>query len=825
MIDSNLPAEPLQPTPTPTPQAFNPALFAGRNGGGGGGASGEGEVKGVQWGRYLDALKRNSWIVLLVAAIGSTGAYVLGRMVKPIFTVELKVWVNQQSAALPNHELLAPLSWTPLLQSFQVIDPVVEKLRLAVVLEDATLADTALNRTLQLDSVYTAGEYVLTVDDEGKTVSLERFVNGEPKGRHSYSVGDSICPRCGFKWLPPKSALPPKKVFKFTVRTQRAAAKSLIARVQPAIGDLNANFINLTMEGTNGGSAARQLNAVARQFVKTADSLKKAALMQQRRFVGEQLDIAQRTLTNVERELQQFQVETITKPTATDVPVAAGLGETRSTVIQAFIQLKTQYDQTRRDRNTLERMFEDAKAKGTIIPEQSLLAVPTVTSAAPSLKAAYDQLNQARLNLALQTAIWQDTAPPVQTLRRQITTLEKETIPQITANAIQGFAESEATMKARIDSQAVELQQIPVRTIEEQRLSRLYKEADGQFTGLRAKADELRLSDAQIAPDLVLLDTAEAPLVPSSQSGPRLFVLGIIASLALGVALAILRDLVDRRFRYPDQATVDLGLTIAGTVPKFRANRRGDLSITSQSQIVESFRTLRLGVRHYFPANEPVVVAVTSPGPGEGKSLVSANIAIAFANSGQKTLLIDGDVRRGVVHTTFDTKRRPGLVDYLAGHSTAEEVVQPTSTQNLSIIPSGSRNRKAPELLVSERMNELVQAMRKEYEVVVIDAPPFAAGMDAFALSACAGHALIVLRPGTTDRKLAAMKLEILDRLPVGIIGAVLNGISGSGAYRYYYSDYADYRDDMDGDGDEDETDLDTGRLTEAGPPRLVKRN
>jgi capsular exopolysaccharide synthesis family protein len=225
-------------------------------------------------------------------------------------------------------------------------------------------------------------------------------------------------------------------------------------------------------------------------------------------------------------------------------------------------------------------------------------------------------------------------------------------------------------------------------------------------------------------------------------------------------------------------------------VPKLRFNRKNELGVSALSQVAESFRAMRLTVRHQFPAGEPMVLCVSSPGATEGKSLVSSNLAVAFANAGHSTLLIDGDVRRGVVHTTFDAPRRPGLVDHLAGKASADTIIRPTNTPNLSIIPSGIRSKDAPELLVSDAMASLVSAMRERFEVVIIDSAPFSAGMDAFALGAAAGTMLVVLRPGVTDRKLAAMKLEVLDRLPVAVVGAVLNGIAQGSAYKYYYADY-----------------------------------
>jgi Mrp family chromosome partitioning ATPase len=130
------------------------------------------------------------------------------------------------------------------------------------------------------------------------------------------------------------------------------------------------------------------------------------------------------------------------------------------------------------------------------------------------------------------------------------------------------------------------------------------------------------------------------------------------------------------------------------------------------------------------------------------------------------------------------------LVDYLHGLASVDSIVRPTASKNLFLIPRGTRRNRAPELLVSDLMNSLVHAMRLQFDVVIIDSPPLVAGIDAYALGAAAGAMLIVLRPAQTDRKLAAAKLEVLDRLPIRIVGAVLNAVPGGGAYRYYGADY-----------------------------------
>src|SRR5204862_150971 len=144
----------------------------------------------------------------------------------------------------------------------------------------------------------------------------------------------------------------------------------------------------------------------------------------------------------------------------------------------------------------------------------------------------------------------------------------------------------------------------------------------------------------------------------------------------------------------------------------------------------------------------------------DGKSLVSSNLALAFANAGSRRLLIDGDVRRGALHATFDVSPTPGLVEHLHGLAGVETILHATSTPNLFVIARGARRNRAPELLISDVMRRLIISMKEQFDVIIIDSPPLVAGMDAYALGAAAGSMLLVLRPAVTDRKLADAKLS-----------------------------------------------------------------
>jgi hypothetical protein len=129
---------------------------------------------------------------------------------------------------------------------------------------------------------------------------------------------------------------------------------------------------------------------------------------------------------------------------------------------------------------------------------------------------------------------------------------------------------------------------------------------------------------------------------------------------------------------------------------------------------------------------------------------------------------------------------RPGLTEYLTGQARPEDIVRLSNQSRLTIVPSGARDQRAPELLDSDMLPRLMAHMKPRYDVILVDSPPLGAAIDACELGTATGNMVIVLRSGETDRRMAQARLAILDRLPVRVLGAVLNDISADGEYRYY---------------------------------------
>jgi capsular exopolysaccharide synthesis family protein len=271
----------------------------------------------------------------------------------------------------------------------------------------------------------------------------------------------------------------------------------------------------------------------------------------------------------------------------------------------------------------------------------------------------------------------------------------------------------------------------------------------------------------------------------------RALLMFIVGGLGAGIGLAILLDRLDARVQYASDVTASLGLDILGVVPVM-GNGKGS-SDQAARNAVEAFRDLRVNVEFAYGAGRPLAITLTSPDQSEGKSTVTANLAVGFASVGRRTLVIDGDTRKGDLHRMLQVPRKPGLTDFLRDDATLVEAVQNTKFPLVDIIASGSRFRTSPELLASGKIGDLLGELWKRYDVILVDSPPLGAGADALILGTLTGQIGLILRTGQTNMSYAQAKLAGLERLPIRMLGVILNGFVAGRAQGYYaYSEYID---------------------------------
>jgi capsular exopolysaccharide synthesis family protein len=539
----------------------------------------------------------------------------------------------------------------------------------------------------------------------------------------------------------------------------------------------------LSLEGTDPKRIATTVNAVSDRYVKVAAQLKRAKLDELTGILDEQLRYAEKGLNDAEIALESFRIQTVTLPTEQASPVAGGLTMTRDPVFANFFDLKVKREQLREDREALERILREAEGSGSAL--DALAGVAAVSSGG-ELKQALDQRTAKRAALRTLQARYTDQYAPARQLAAELDVLEKQTIPALARSLIAELASQEAEAESRIGSASGELREIPPRAIEEARLQRQVAITENLHTTLKNRYEVARLAAAGSVPDIRILDRAVEPSAPVGDTRPLIVLGGLLGSFGLAVFGVLLLDRIDPRVRYPEQVTRDMGLPIIGMVPHLQ-NSGGAAGELNASNVSEAFREIRLSLLHAYGSAGPVLFTVTSAEIGDGKSFVSANLALAFSQQGYRTLLIDADIRRGRLHHLLDCRRSPGLTDFLAGTARQTDIIQHTKYPNVSVVGSGTRMEIGPELLGSSTMSQFIRSMRSQYDVIVMDSPPLGAGVDPYVLGTVTGNILLVVRTGNTSRSFANAKLSLLDRLPVRILGAILNDVpSHQKAYRYY---------------------------------------
>lgn len=206
------------------------------------------------------------------------------------------------------------------------------------------------------------------------------------------------------------------------------------------------------------------------------------------------------------------------------------------------------------------------------------------------------------------------------------------------------------------------------------------------------------------------------------------------------------------------------------------------------SQTAEQFRTIRTNILYSNVENRPNSIVVTSAGPTEGKSTSSANLAVVFAQSGMKTLIVDADLRRPTVHRTFDVENSTGLSNLLSIRSMSlQDIIQPSDVRNLDIITSGPLSPNPSELLASGRMRKVLHILKKEYDFIIFDVPPVGAVTDAQLLASQVDGVVLVVREEQTEKASLSQSVKLLDQVDAKIIGAVYTGTPSGQYYRYGY--------------------------------------
>jgi len=307
---------------------------------------------------------------------------------------------------------------------------------------------------------------------------------------------------------------------------------------------------------------------------------------------------------------------------------------------------------------------------------------------------------------------------------------------------------------------------------------------------------------------MAILEPALPAEDPSSPQKGRIMAMALVLGLLLGGGIAVARDWLDQTLRSTEEISALLGLRVLGSVPAMSrrktAQERGRrVLLQSDSHEAEAFRTVRTAVFFGAPKDQVKTMLITSPAAGDGKSTLVSNLAIAMAQAGQKTLILDADLRKPTQYSIFGLDHRERcLSSVFAAKMKLAAAIQPTGLNGLHLLTCGRGISNPAEVLNSQRFALLLKSLAGAYDRILVDAPPVTVVTDAQILGARCDVTVLVLKADKSTRRAAQRAIEALRSVGAQMLGVVVNDISKSNdRYGYYYGRYRGYHDSDSGNG------------------------
>jgi succinoglycan biosynthesis transport protein ExoP len=371
-----------------------------------------------------------------------------------------------------------------------------------------------------------------------------------------------------------------------------------------------------------------------------------------------------------------------------------------------------------------------------------------------------------------------------------------------------------ALLEEALDRQKVESNQLAEKLVQYHILERDANSNKQLYDGLLQKLKEAGITAGLRSSNIRVVDPALVPTIPAGPQRARNILLSILVGLVGGIGLALFREYLDNTVKTPDDIEFLAGLPSLAVVPSLPSSnghrdhrsqlahkttseqtgsgpRVETLSHTQpKSQISEAFRALRTSLLLSQAEHPPQIILVTSALPREGKTTAAVNLAVTLAQLGDRTLLMDCDLRKPGIRRALNLTigKEAGLSSYLAGVANLDEIVIPHPTiSNLEVMPTGPIPPSPADLLSSHRMREGIAELRRRFKFIVIDSPPIMAATDAVIVSSLTDGVLLVVRSGDTPKEAFTRTRDLLGAVKSRILGVVLNAVDSS-APDYYYS-------------------------------------
>jgi capsular exopolysaccharide synthesis family protein len=405
-----------------------------------------------------------------------------------------------------------------------------------------------------------------------------------------------------------------------------------------------------------------------------------------------------------------------------------------------------------------------------------------------------------------------DDHPTVKALKSKIADLEKQLAEQLDNHSkaylevlnieYQTAKKRQEELAASYEREQQAAQSLNVKATEYTILESKLEQSKRFCEILDERIKELNVSEDAGALNISILEAARPAEIATSPQKARIAATSLILGILFGIGFAAGRERMDWRIRGTEEISAILAVPVLGVVPSMNGKwKRGDFAhgrkvqLEPKSSAAEAYRTIRTAIFFGAPKDEARTILVTSPLPDDGKTTMVSNLAIAIAQAGQKTLVIDADFRKPMQHKIFgfDNDGEKGLSNILCGQVSTDEAVKSCETEGLYLLTSGSEVPNPSELLNSETFLKLLEELKGRFERIIIDSPPITPVADGQILAAICDVTILVLRAEKSTRKACQQARDALASVGAHVLGAVVNDVSPRHSRYGYYSHYGYY--------------------------------
>ncbi|MBP6123941.1 polysaccharide biosynthesis tyrosine autokinase, partial [Providencia sp.] len=424
----------------------------------------------------------------------------------------------------------------------------------------------------------------------------------------------------------------------------------------------------------------------------------------------------------------------------------------------------------------------------------------------PKIKAKLDnyenQLNDFRkknesIDLSLEAKAALDTALQVEEKLNELIFKEVEIQQLYTRNhpAYQSLLDKRQQLLREKEKISKNIQKLPNTQQQIVRLTRDVASEQAIYTQLVGKQQEINVLNSGITADVRIIDSAESQPKAVAPKKSLIVVLATILGFIIGCAYVIAREFFNNKIKGTEDIDA-LGVNVYATIPfsahekkLIEAGNKRPLALENPADTaIEAIRSLRTSVYFSVMNQGNNLVMVTSASPGVGKSFVTSNMAVVLANAGKKVLLIDTDLRKGRIHKAFGLNNKSGLSEYLSQKDMTSPTIHSSVIENLDVICRGKNVSHSSELLMSERFKHLLDSVKNQYDIVVIDTAPILAITDSAIIGKYVGTSLLIAFYGVNTVKDVELSLKRFKQNDIEITGVILNGIDArSDDYNYVY--------------------------------------